>query len=454
MNKILAIATITIRSSIRSRVVLAMLLMLLAVIIGLPLTVKGDGTLSGEIQILLTYTLGLVALILSLLTMWTGCATISQEISERQIHLVIAKPVYRYQIWVGKWLGLLALNGLLLSISAGTVYGLLRWTTRASQLTPSEEAVLSRDVLVARERIQPNLPDVKDEARERFENQFSAGALLSGLSTPNALKAMEQAILTRRYSAANSDSLHWTFHASKAPPDHPFHLQFQFSTSNQSVKKVKGLWRISGENSLEVFEQEIGSVPSGVHTLVIPPHVIYGSETLHVRYTNINDNPLRVLFEPDDGIVLFVYRGGFFGNLFRSILILFFHITFLAALGITAGSLFSMPVASFVSIFAMVLLQSAGYIESMSTRNLLTPSELNGNEPAIINILFGYSFKALQFMVSPLEMANPLESIGVGELVPWTWVGTDCLIQVVLYCGLFGTLGSWLFNRREIGLPS
>ena len=58
--------------------------------------------------------------------MWAGCAAVSLEIQERQIHLIVTKPVRRAQIWLGKWLGLLILNAALIAFSGAVVYFLLQ----------------------------------------------------------------------------------------------------------------------------------------------------------------------------------------------------------------------------------------------------------------------------------------------------------------------------------------
>ena len=47
---------------------------------GLPLTVKGDGTIEGQVQIVIGYTLGLASVLLSMSTLWAGCAAVSAEI--------------------------------------------------------------------------------------------------------------------------------------------------------------------------------------------------------------------------------------------------------------------------------------------------------------------------------------------------------------------------------------
>ena len=45
---------------------------------------------------------------------------------------VATKPIARWQIWLGKWLGIASLNASLLALAGGCIYGLLEW--RATKL--------------------------------------------------------------------------------------------------------------------------------------------------------------------------------------------------------------------------------------------------------------------------------------------------------------------------------
>ncbi|MCB1101584.1 MAG: hypothetical protein KDL10_04435, partial [Kiritimatiellae bacterium] len=114
MKSVLAIAGIAIRSAFRSRVVLSLFAMLLAIIVFLPMTIRSDGTIQGTIQIMLRYALGLSFGILSLSGLWSGCAAVAAEIESRTLHLVVTKPVRPLCIWLGKWLGIFLLHGSLL----------------------------------------------------------------------------------------------------------------------------------------------------------------------------------------------------------------------------------------------------------------------------------------------------------------------------------------------------
>src|SRR6476661_290624 len=122
MRRTLAIAILTLRAAFRYRVVLVMALLLLAGVIVLPLIIKDDGTARGFTQIILTYTLALTTTLLGFATLWLSCGILAREIEEAQMQMVVVKPIARWQIWFGKWLGILILNGMLLSLAGAAIY--------------------------------------------------------------------------------------------------------------------------------------------------------------------------------------------------------------------------------------------------------------------------------------------------------------------------------------------
>ncbi len=148
MQRLLAIAWLTWKAAFRFRLFLVLVLLLLASVMGLPLLIKDDGTARGFTQILLTYTLSVITALLGLCTLWLSCGTLARDIDECQIQVVAVKPVARWQIWLGKWLGVVTLNAALLAISGAGVCGVLLW--RATKLPPAERAVLRNEILVAR----------------------------------------------------------------------------------------------------------------------------------------------------------------------------------------------------------------------------------------------------------------------------------------------------------------
>src|SRR6476619_8203232 len=153
MQRLFAIITLTWRAAFRFKLFVVVAGLLLIAVVGLPILIKDDGTARGFTQILLTYTLSTVCGLLGLSTLWLACGTLARDIEECQMQVVAVKPIARWQIWLGKWLGILSLNAALLFISGVSIYLLLQW--RASRLPAEQQQVLRNEVLVARGSARP-----------------------------------------------------------------------------------------------------------------------------------------------------------------------------------------------------------------------------------------------------------------------------------------------------------
>ena len=169
---ILAIAELTWKAALRFRLFLVIAVLLVVAVIGLPILIKDDGTARGFTQIVLTYTLGAITALLGISTLWLSCGTLARDIEECQMQVVASKPVARWQIWLGKWLGIVTLNAALLALSGACVYGLLQW--RATKLPADEQQVLHNEVLIARGSMKPTDPndEIKTKAREILQERL------------------------------------------------------------------------------------------------------------------------------------------------------------------------------------------------------------------------------------------------------------------------------------------
>src|SRR5712671_1719854 len=153
MQRLFAIVTLTWRAAFRFKLFVVVAGLLLLAVVGLPILIKDDGTARGYTQILLTYTLSTVTGLLGLSTHWLACGTLARDIEECQMQVVAVKPIGRWQIWLGKWLGMMSLNAALLILSGISIYTLLQW--RASRLPADQQRALHDEVLVARGSAKP-----------------------------------------------------------------------------------------------------------------------------------------------------------------------------------------------------------------------------------------------------------------------------------------------------------
>src|SRR5438876_12451012 len=126
MQRLLAIAALTWKAAFRFRLFWVLTGLLLSSVVVLPLLLKDDGTARGFTQILLTYTLSVITTLLAISTLWLACGTLARDVEECQVQMVAVKPIARWEIWLGKWLGLLALDAALLAVAGASVYGLLQ----------------------------------------------------------------------------------------------------------------------------------------------------------------------------------------------------------------------------------------------------------------------------------------------------------------------------------------
>src|ERR1039457_7065339 len=172
MQRLFAIAVLTWKAAFRFRLFLVIAALLLASVIGLPLLIKDDGTARGFTQILLTYTLSTITALLGFSTLWLSCGTLARDIEECQIQMLAVKPIARWQIWLGKWLGILSLNAVLLALSGASVYGLLLWP--ATKLPAAEQVVLRNEVLIARgtAREKSSDDDIQSDARQVLQERL------------------------------------------------------------------------------------------------------------------------------------------------------------------------------------------------------------------------------------------------------------------------------------------
>lgn len=456
MRRVLAIAVIALRNAVRSRIVLLMLGMLLLAIIGLPLTVKSDGTAAGHVRIVLGYTLGFASLILAIATVWAGCGAVSLEIQSRQIHLVVTKPVHRVQIWFGKWLGLLILNAALLAFAGAVTYVLLRWTTRAERLAPGQRDELNQRILTARRSIPPVPVEVEAEVRRQIDEARARDALPPDVPESEVREAIRQSLLRRAFTVPPGGARRWEFDLPATLRSQELLLfRFRFSSSEISLEKVTGRWRIGREGSTNPHEFTAAGAPGVPHAFTVPVAAAAGAGPLVVEYSNLNDTPVTVLFPPDDGLRLLVHEGSFEANYARALLVLFVHLAFLSALGVAAGSLFSMPVASFASFCVLLIIQAAGYVQSVAAAPVHSHAhEASAQPPAFWAALSALVFRAVTFVANPLRGPDPLDLLASGELITGAMLGRVILIQGVLYTGLLALVSSWILNRREVALPS
>lgn len=456
MRSVWAIALISLRNAIRSRVVVLLLGVLVLGVIGIPLTVKSDGTLAGYVQILIRYTLGFTMGVLMLATVWAGCAAVASEIQRKQIQLLVTKPVNAAQIWLGKWLGLVILNTIVLAACAVVTYGLLRWNTRAAVLTPADRQLLTTEIIIARARVVPQPFVVETRAQQRFAELQSRNELPTNMTPAAIYKALLDTAQIEANTVAPGGKITWRFELPPGTASAPmFQLRGKVASALLAPMSIHGRWIIQRERGGETCEV-VDDYPShGQFNVSIPGKALAGEGAMRVEYHNVHETPVTLLFDTQAGIRLLVPVGSWLPNFVRALLISACLLALIAALGITGGSLFSMPVAAFAVFQVLIIFNTAGMIHSLATRETSLAAVLPGmvQPPGWIETAMSWFYRSLEVLIMPMQNDDPLAMVATGEWISWGDVSWTFAKQIVLACGLLMLLAVIALRRRELALP-
>jgi len=456
MNSIFAIALISIRNAIRSKIVIVLLLFLLITLIGLPLTLKGDGTLTGHVRILLRYTLGLATLILSIATVWASCAALSTEIRDRHIQLIVSKPVRATQIWLGKWLGLMTINVFFLALCFLSTFVALRWTTQPAKWPAEEIEQFQTQVMAAQRKVAPRPARVEEEVHRQYRAGRARGEWPAEVRTADILPRIERMVRAQANAVPPNAFVRWVFDVPHLPPeDRPLVLRYRFSLSVLDIEPIHGAWTIGAPGMVHRQVTDITLPPRTWHHVTVPAELVTDDGTLTVEFANIHERPVTVLFHPDDGLQLMVYAGGFIMNYVRAALLILFHLCFLAAVGITAGAYFSIPVAALASFYTLLLVHAGRFVGRIAQSEVgLAHGPDAGWLERSVDAVTHMVHRGLHLIIRPLESVNPLDLVAIGEWIAWTEVAYVFVVKVVIYSGILLALGAWHIAHKEVALPS
>src|SRR2546422_8888742 len=210
-RRLFALAWLTLKAAFRYRVVQILVLLVLAAVVGLPLIIKHDGTAEGFTQILLTYTLGTITALLGLATLWLACGTLARDVEECQMQMVAVKPIARWEVWLGKWIGIMTLNALLLAVSGAAVYGLMQW--RAGKLPAEVQKKLRAEILVARGSVREPVDQKRiNEDVDRLLKERLKDSKIASMDHKYVRDQLEQRIKAERQVVLPGGARRWILH--------------------------------------------------------------------------------------------------------------------------------------------------------------------------------------------------------------------------------------------------
>ena len=460
MKRIGAFMWLTIKTASRSRLVMCLVILLVAVVVMLAIHVEGDGTINGYVRVLLTYTLSFAIAILSVATMWACSCAISNEVSSGRIHVVVTKPVRPYEIWLGTWLGSLVLNFVFLALSMLLIWGYLKYTNLEKFATSGSDSTSPGEVLIGRKCITPETDKIDKEIKrwqasaQRQQKKYDS----------NFLKRFRKYLLARESVVNPGETKQWIFDMKAShPSDKNVLLRINFSTPSVFVRKpVSGLWTISSDQYQDKFTIGMTNYPCGKHTFVIPGRFVPQSGTVYLTFQNayVVSNATdfttdTVIFHPDEGVQLLVPHISFENNLVRAGLILLARLALLSAIAVTLSALFSSPVAVLTTFSVAILAFTANFF-IYAQQQVARTGEDHEHEIRALKSTIIYKV-AKEGLVGIGKITEPALSPCISDISRGLAINAHSIYRAwgfagLLYPALLCIAGSLIMSRRELAL--
>ncbi len=454
MHSVWAITKNTLAQALRMKVAGAVIVLLAVLLPLMSVVMQGDGTLLGKLQTFVSYGLGLVNLLLCLLTIAVAAFTLSNDLKRRHLYLVVTKPVARYQVIVGKLLGILLLNVVLLGVFGGVIYGCTWVVYRYADAADPQRQRVAVEFFTARSglKAQYDQEAVRKSAEQRFKELQQSNQLPRDMSQVRILSELMGQERMVAKACPPGQAKRWDFDgirlAAANDPNALIFIRYKLeATAVLADNRIYGMWRIGDLRQLDagveqivtpIFQSERDDVTRTYHEFAVPAQALAEDGYLGVAFfNNPSLNPTTVILE--DVEVLF-QSGTFTGNFLRALAMIYVRLAFLTALGVSLTTWLSFPVA--------ILVCLAVFFAGLTNTFIL--ESFDGIEN-VTGMIYNFTLRPLLWMIPKFDgLYNPSTYVINGRLIEGVFLLTSALITVGIKGLAVALFGMWVFSRREI----
>lgn len=459
MGNIWTIARQTISEALRMKLAVFLIVLIGVLLFGLPFVSQGDASVSGAVQSFLVYAIMTVTFLLCCLSIFM-CKSISDDLSGRQITMLMTKPIARWQYVLGKWSGIMLLNAALLLVSGVCIYGLTRYIASQPPRDEWDKERLETQVLVARHATPFIVPDFSTEAAQEFERRREEGRYVDVLALDPAVEKerLRGELEARWRSVGPLQARRFDFEDVRTSRDAENTVSVQYEARTYQYPPdeiVRCMWRI-GNRDKETAEYDVPrrDVRDRKHSVTVPADVVAADNTLTATFVNVN--PFldyegeeqwsnTVVFEGGRAVEALFSISSFESNLVRALTLVLCRLAFLAAASVLAASLFSFPVACLVALCTYMVAASMNFITT-ALDYLSEESPVVSVFSTVMQNLLG----AIQFIIPNFAEIDATQLLVEGRNVTLMWVLVGLGKVVVVKTGVLLLAACLVFQRRQV----
>ncbi len=190
----IAVARLLLDEAVRMKLALVFIVLLIIYIPLLATQLDEHERLQYRLQTFLSYGTGVSYALLAAMTVFLSTATVAFEQRDKQIFSIASKPLGRFFYLMGKWLGMVVLNAVLLLMTGGATFWFTQYLRTQPAVDAFDELAVAEQVLTARIGVRPTVEDLRPEALRRAQQQLDANPELKG--NPAALANLGNEMLS------------------------------------------------------------------------------------------------------------------------------------------------------------------------------------------------------------------------------------------------------------------
>jgi hypothetical protein len=452
MYSIWAVATNTIRQALRLKIAAIFIVLLIVLLPIMGFTATGDGTIKGKLQTFVSYGLSLATLLLCLLTIITSVYSVTSDIQQKQIYTVLTKPIRRFQLLLGKLIGVILLDIMLLTLFAVIIYTITIYMPKFSRLTDDELTRLNNEFFTARASLTPAEPDVSQEVLDTYK-QLEKGGLLGelflNLSRDEIIAQLTSQKKLEKRAAAVGQELLWEFHNVRpADQNENLFIRFKYDVSvNPPDLQVYSQWfagdyrQVKYGTKIEtpIYSFERKDVIRTSREIQIPADAVAQDGYLAIGFINVPLNDTVVIFPLEDGLEVLYKADTFTANFVRANILILARLIFLASLGILASTFLSFPVAILLCLVFFFTASFSGFV--LESFDFLSEG-LSG--------VYSYTLKPVIGFLPQFDKFSPTKFLIPGRLLSWSTMAQVAAPMACIKAPLLLLLGLLIFSYREI----
>lgn len=355
-------------------------LLVILLVVGLPilpLVLDPSERLEYRLQFFLNWALSASGLILALVTIFLACGSVCGDIDSQRIHMALVKPLARWQYLLGKWLGIVLLNALLVALVGGGVFATAEAIRRLPAADAADRRAVDEEVFTARSVARPEHPRGAD-----FDADIAADIEQLQKDDPDTF-ALDPAGARRRIMARRV--LEWHTVTPDTVASYLFtgldpkrlggsvvQLRLKPFTDNTAIERAPvrfAIWLNDRPYPVkDGIHEDYTLVSTMVHTIEIPVAAIDEEGRLRLTIANRNevppgqDRPTSISFSPGKGLELLYRNGSFGGNYLRCLAVMWAKLALIAAAAIAAASWLGFPTAVLASLMVYLTAVARGFL--------------------------------------------------------------------------------------------